>query len=63
MLLVCLSDKAKIALFQNYRISIWIEDPQEEQRGRQRSKNPTPGTTRMCNPWGWPEGEDGQAWN
>ena len=55
------------AFFQNYRIFILsktpLANPRADPRERQRSKNPTPGATRMCESPGVERGGDGQAWN
>ena len=54
------------AFFQNYRTFTLIEDPREDSRARQRSENPTPGATIMCESPGVAgrgEGGEGQTWN
>ena len=56
------------AFFQNYRtFTLILIPPGADPRARQRSENPTPGATRMCeSPWvagGGGGGGNGQAWN
>ena len=67
LLLSCLRDKAKIApFFKIIELLLWFKagdlaDP----RARQRSKNTTPGATKMCESpgsLGGGGGGDGQAW-
>ena len=43
-------------------LSNFYVDPQADSRARQRSENPTPGATRMCESPRVAR-EDGQAWN
>ena len=60
LLFICLKDKAKFALFfQNYRT--FTPSP----RARQRSENPTPGGTRMCESPGVARGGGGcgEGWS
>ena len=42
---ICLRDKVKSRFFQ---LLLIFKTPRADPRTRQRSENPTPGTTRMC---------------
>ena len=63
LLLSCLRNKAKIALFSKLSNFYFdLRPPWANPQERQRSRNPTPGATRMCKSLGVTWG-DGQAWN
>ena len=63
LLLSCLRDKAKIALFSKLsNFYFGLRHPWANPQARQRSENPTPGATRMCESPGVARGV-GQAWN
>ena len=57
--LICLSDKTKVTLFQNCQIFILINPPPPGRLlARQRSENSTPGAPRMCE---FPRGRPGEG--
>ena len=63
LLLSCLRDKAKIAPFSKLsNFYFGLRHPRANPQARQRSENPTPGATRMCESPGVARAV-GQAWN
>ena len=50
------------AFFRIVKLLLWFKTPRATPQARQRSENPTPGATRMCESPGVAQGV-GQAWN